>query len=254
MVLIDKKIFFCLDILWHEICVFCGVYIYILKLSIDWYKMRSNLYSLIKKMKCSRGNSLMEFAVTTAMMAILAATAAPKLSMLSENAKMQKSRNELDKISRQALTFFQDKASVEGRGRFPGQEKYNVSITGAAHSNSSVSVHKTAVLADLITNGGTFDDYRDSDGADWVSVFGASNTDHPAPSNANIASDDAGDAIGKNEWLELFGGEPIGSPYQDGHYVYQVVAGSGSGSKSESPILYIADLENPSQMHYIIQP
>ena len=254
MVLIDKKLFFCLDILWHEICVFCGVYIYILKLSIDWYKMRSNLYSLIKKMKCSRGNSLMEFAVTTAMMAILAATAAPKLSMLSENAKMQKSRNELDKISRQALTFFQNKASVEGRGRFPGQEKYNVSITGSAHSSSSVSVHKTAVLADLITNGGTFDDYRDSDGADWVSVFGASNTDHPAPSNANIASDDAGDAIGKNEWLKLFGGEPIGSPYQDGHYVYQVVAGSGSGSKSESPILYIADLENPSQMHYIIQP
>ena len=196
----------------------------------------------------------MEFAVTTAMMAILAATAAPKLSMLSENAKMQKSKNELDKISRQALTFFQDKASTEGRGRFPGQEKYNVSITGASHSSSSALVHKTAVLADLITNGGTFDDYRDSDGSDWVSVFGASNTDFPAPSNANIASDDAGDVIGKSEWLKLFGGEPIGSPYQDGHYVYQVVAGSGSGSKSESPILYIADLENPSQMHYIIQP
>jgi len=216
--------------------------------------MHLNFHSFIKKMKCSRGNSLMEFAVTTAMMAILAATAAPKLSMLSENAKMQKSKNELDKISRQALTFFQDKASVEGRGRFPGQEKYNVSITGAAHSSSSVSVHKTAVLADLITNGGTFDDYRDSDGADWVSIFGASNIDSPAPSNSNIASDDAGNAIGKNEWLELFGGEPIGSPYQDGHYVYQVVAGSGSGSKSASPILYIADLENPSQMHYIIQP
>ena len=32
----------------------------------------------------------MEFAVTTAMMAILAATAAPKLSILSENAKMAK--------------------------------------------------------------------------------------------------------------------------------------------------------------------
>ena len=67
----------------------------------------------------------MEFAVTTAMMAILAATAAPKLSMLSENAKMQKSRNELDKISRQALSFFQERASIEGRGRFPGQEKYD---------------------------------------------------------------------------------------------------------------------------------
>ena len=43
-----------------------------------------------------------------------AATAAPKLSMLSENAKMQKSRNELDKISRQAL-HFSERASVEAR-------------------------------------------------------------------------------------------------------------------------------------------
>ena len=45
-----------------------------------------------------------------------------------------------------------------------------------------------------------------------------------------------------------------GSPFQDGHYVYQVVAGTGSGSKAESPILYIADLENPSQIYAVIQP
>ena len=82
----------------------------------------------------------MEFAVTTAMMAILAATAAPKLSMLSENAKMQKSRNELDKISRQALNFYQERASVEGRGRFPGQEKYNVPVTGTTYANSNVLI------------------------------------------------------------------------------------------------------------------
>ena len=47
----------------------------------------------------------MEFAVTTAMMAILAATAAPKLSILSENAKMAKSKDELDKLAGQALNF-----------------------------------------------------------------------------------------------------------------------------------------------------
>jgi hypothetical protein len=174
--------------------------------------------------------------------------------MLSENAKMQKSRNELDKISRQALNFFQDKAAVEGRGRFPGQEKYNVPVTGTSNINSSVSDHNVAVLADLITNGGSFDDYRDNDGADWVSVFGVSNADFPMPSAANLSSDDDGSAVGKNEWISLFGGEPIGSPFQDGHYVYQVVAGSGAGSKAESPILYIADLENPTQLHYIIQP
>ena len=46
----------------------------------------------------------------------------------------------------------------------------------------------------------------------------------------------------------------LGSPFQDGHYVYQVVAGSGAGSKAESPILYLADLENPAQLHFIVQP
>ena len=61
----------------------------------------------------------MEFAVTTAMMAILAATAAPKLSILSENAKMAKSKDELDKLAGQALNFFQEAASVEGVVVFP---------------------------------------------------------------------------------------------------------------------------------------
>ena len=126
--------------------------------------MRFNIYKALHFLKRTNGNSLMEFAVTTAMMAILAATAAPKLSMLSENAKMQKSRNELDKISRQALSFFQERASVEGRGRFPGQEKYNIPVTGSTYANSNVVNHKASILSDLITNGGSFNDYRSSNG------------------------------------------------------------------------------------------
>ena len=216
--------------------------------------MHLNFFKVIKFLKSTNGNSLMEFAVTTAMMAILAATAAPKLSMLTENARMQKSTAELDKLSRQALSFFQEKAAVEGRGRFPGQEKYNVPVTGIAHVNSSISDHRNSVLSDLITNGGTFDNFLASDGSDWVSVFGQANSDFPKPSGTTLAADDAGNYIGKNEWIGLFGGEPLGSPFQDGHFVYQVVAGRGSGSKAESPILFLADLENPSQLHYIIQP
>ena len=216
--------------------------------------MRLSLYKVLHFLKRTNGNSLMEFAVTTAMMAILAATAAPKLSMLSENAKMQKSRNELDKISRQALSFFQERASIEGRGRFPGQEKYNVAVTGSINANSNVTNHKSSILSDLITNGGSFNDYRASNGSNWVSVFGQNNSDFPKPDGATLAADDAGNFVGKNEWIGLFGGEPLGSPFQDGHYVYQVVAGSGAGSKAESPILYLADLENPSQLHFIVQP
>jgi len=216
--------------------------------------MRLSLYKVLHFLKRTNGNSLMEFAVTTAMMAILAATAAPKLSMLSENAKMQKSRNELDKISRQALSFFQERASIEGRGRFPGQEKYNVPVTGSTNANSNVTNHKSSILSDLITNGGSFNDYRASNGSNWVSVFGQNNSDFPKPDGATLSADDAGNFVGKNEWIGLFGGEPLGSPFQDGHYVYQVVAGSGAGSKAESPILYLADLENPSQLHFIVQP
>ena len=213
------------------------------------------LQKFIKHLVKTNGNSLMEFAVTTAMMAILAATAAPKLSILSENAKMAKSKDELDKLAGQALNFFQEAAAVEGRGRFPGQEKYNSSVTGSALSNSSIQEHRNAILEDLITNGGTFRSFNNTnDGADWVSVFGKNNEDFPKPTTANLASDDGGNFIGKNEWMGLFGNEPLGSPFQDGHYVYQVVAGTGSGSKAESPILYIADLENPSQIYAVIQP
>ena len=67
------------------------------------------------------GNSLMEFAVTIGLMAILAATAAPKLSQMGENTRIAKSRTELDKLARQAANFYQETAIKEGRGRFPGQ-------------------------------------------------------------------------------------------------------------------------------------
>ena len=71
-----------------------------------------------------KGSSLAEFATTTALMATLAATAAPKLSELSEGTKGEKSVNELDKLKALASNYYQENAaSVEGRGRFPGQGK-----------------------------------------------------------------------------------------------------------------------------------
>ena len=57
-------------------------------------------------------------------MATLAATAAPKLSEMSEGTKGEKSRNEIDKLIKQAGNFYQDTADSEGR-RLPGQEKFN---------------------------------------------------------------------------------------------------------------------------------
>ena len=90
--------------------------------------MKQLLKTIIRNVKSVRGNSLAEFATTTALMATLAATAAPKLSEMSEGAKGEKSRNEIDKIVKMAGQFYQDVADTEGRGRFPNQEKFNVPI------------------------------------------------------------------------------------------------------------------------------
>ena len=138
---------------------------------------------------------------------------------------------------------------------FPVKKNIIAPLLAALFQTLAIQEHRNAILEDLITNGGTFRSFNNTnDGADWVSVFGKNNEDFPKPTTANLASDDGGNFIGKNEWMGLFGNEPLGSPFQDGHYVYQVVAGTGSGSKAESPILYIADLENPSQIYAVIQP
>ena len=92
-----------------------------------------------------------------------------------------------------------------------------------------------------------------------------SNYDFPKPVAATLRWDDEDEivpcnvcpeteTIGREEWKKLFPSGPVGSAFQDGHLVYQVVAGSGSGSRAVSPILYLADIENPSQLHVILQP
>jgi len=228
--------------------------------------MNQLLKNLLIKIQSTRGNSLMEFAVVTAMMAILAATAAPKLSELSEGAKFNKTMSELDKIAGQAANFYQETAVEEGRGRFPGQDKYNLPVGGHA-DNQAIEDDLLHVYnaAGEITDPADFTGYTAEDGYDWVSIFGVSNFDFKPPPGATLRWDDEdeipscnvcpGDStIGRKEWAKLFPGGPVGSPFQDGHLVYQVVAGSGSGARAESPILYLADIENPSQLHVIFQP
>ena len=62
------------------------------------------------------------------------------------------------------------------------------------------------------------------------------------------------EGIGALEYLELFGGNAISSPFQDGHYIYLVIEGNGSGSESVSPILFVADLESPKDFWKKLQP
>ena len=86
--------------------------------------------NLIKKIKSVKGNSLAEFAVTTAMMATLAATAAPQFGSVGEGAKEKKTMNNIDKIVQAANNYYNQKLDEEGRGRFPGQSKYDSKVGG----------------------------------------------------------------------------------------------------------------------------
>ena len=241
--------------------------------------MKQTLKTLIRNVKSINGNSLAEFATVTALMATLAATAAPKLSEMSEGAKAQKSTDELDKLVKQAGQFYQDTADNEGRGRFPGQDKYNKPVTGgigtttggtttyAAYgaTSGSETAHETAILADIGASG-TYTTWKSANSG-WISVFGITNSDFPAPAEHTIAPDDTDDistdpcntcptvaTVGAAEWLLLFGGEPLGSQFQDGHFVYQVVAGYGSGNNTYPPVLYVADIENAANFNNVLEP
>ena len=65
---------------------------------------------------------------------------------------------------------------------------------------------------------------------------------------------DIGQYIGAEEFLDTFGGDPINSPFQDGHYIYTVIAGGGTGTQSIAPIIFVADLESPASFYKKLQP
>ena len=208
--------------------------------------------SLRKKLKGRSGQSLAEFAVTTAMMATLATTAAPKFSGVGEGAKEKKTLADIDKIMKSANNFYNARVTDEGRGRFPGQVKYNEAVPDAGGY-----VNEEALLTSL----DEFETYESSEAGNWASVFGTVNVESPAPSGNQLSTseDDNGDgsfdvSVGAEEFLNEFGGNAIKSPFQDGHYIYTVVAGGGSGQQSYSPILFIADLESPLNFNKKLQP
>ena len=220
--------------------------------------MKQTLKSIIRNFKSIKGNSLAEFATTTALMATLAATAAPKLSEMSEGTKAEKSRNEIDKIIKQGGQFYQDTADTEGRGRFPNQTKFNESIGGhldgnysnAGGSSSALDAaedrseaHEDAIMADLKLDGVSdgWQGYNEGHANDWVSVFGGA-------VDGGVEHTEAG------EWGGLFGDEVLGSTFQDGHYAYTVVAGGGTGSDVYPPVLYVVDIENAVDFNNVLEP
>ena len=64
---------------------------------------------------------------------------------------------------------------------------------------------------------------------------------------------DIGQYIGAEEFLDTFGGDPINSPFQDGHYIYIVIPGYGSGEDVVAPKICVADGESPKHLHKIME-
>ena len=207
---------------------------------------------LFKRLKSRKGQSLAEFAVTTAMMATLATTAAPKFSGVGEGAKEKKTLADIDKIMKSANNFFNEKVTSEGRGRFPGQIKYNRSVPDDAGYTTE---------DELLAGIQSFQTFESAEASKWASIFGTQFEDASVPvgSSVNTSEDPTEDGefsetVGAEEFLNEFGGNAIKSPFQDGHYIYTVVAGGGSGQSSYSPILFIADLESPKTFNKKLQP
>jgi len=224
--------------------------------------------SIIKRLKSKTGQSMAEFAVTTAMMATLATTAAPKFSGVGEGAKGKKSEAEIDKIMKAASNFYSAKVTDEGRGRFPGQLKYNEQVGGynvATNVGGESEVDADIDVWKYITEPAYM---NTTVGVKWRSVFGWSNATngqtHPSvtggPSDSPITGTIQVDGVnvdccdGDAEWLAEFGSQPIKSPFQDGHYIYVVVKGGGAGNAATSPIIYVADIESPADYFKKYQP
>ena len=104
----------------------------------NFFKKVSKMMKYFNKFKNSKGNSLAEFAVTAAMMATLATTAAPRFSGVGDAGKANQTKANLDKIGSMVNQFYMNKSappsdtnpSGEGQGRLPGQPKYNLQVGG----------------------------------------------------------------------------------------------------------------------------
>ena len=117
--------------------------------------------NLVKYFKSVNGQSLAELAVTTAMMATLATTAAPKFSGVGEGAKEKKTLADIDKILKSANNFYNSEVTTSGRGRFPGQGKYYETVPyESGYDLADQKLAKDAVDAVLDKESGSFNSFN----------------------------------------------------------------------------------------------
>ena len=211
---------------------------------------------LSKKIKSTNGNSLAEFAVTTAMMATLATTAAPKFGQVGAGAKEKKTMNNIDKILTVANNFYNQTLSEEGKGRFPGQEKYDVAVGGVTLAEGASTDETLEAYVETVLD--AKDSYT-SELGEFVYVFSPAADDDDALQGDWMSLEtsvgyDGNSEVGALDFKQDFGNNGMTSPFQDGSYAYLVIPGSGSGTSAQAPVLVVIDTENPSKLHKTLVP
>ena len=178
---------------------------------------------LIKRLKSRNGNSLAEFAVTTAMMATLATTAAPKFGAVGAGAKEKKTMANIDKILTVANNYYNQAVSEEGKGRFPGQAKYDSQVGGIGLAEGqSTDIALEDYIEDILADISSYT----SDNSDFVYVFSPSVDDEDALQGDWMSMADGAhqvdvgfDADGAADFVQNFGNNGMSSPFQDGAYL-----------------------------------
>tara|TARA_B100000683_G_C12329174_1_gene489841 strand:- start:105 stop:752 length:648 start_codon:yes stop_codon:yes gene_type:complete len=212
--------------------------------------------NLIKTLKSRKGNSLAEFAVTTAMMATLATTAAPKFGQVGAGAKEKKTMANIDKILTVANNYYNQQLSEEGKGRFPGQEKYDVPVGGIDLADGASTDETLEAYVETILD--AKESYT-SELGEFVYVFSPSSDDEDAIQNDWMSLEtsvgyDGNSEVGALDFKKDFGNNGLSSPFQDGSYAYLVIPGSGSGTSAQAPVMVVIDTENPSKLHKTLVP
>ena len=209
--------------------------------------------NLIKKLKSRRGNSLAEFAVTTAMMATLATTAAPKFGQVGAGAKEKKTISNIDKILTVANNFYNQTLSEEGKGRFPGQSKYDQPVGGVSLGQDQLTDEALEIYMETILDS---KESYESDLGEFVYIFSTASDDDDALQGnwMNLETSVAFDTDGALDFKSDFGNNGISSPFQDGSYAYLVIPGSGSGTDAQAPALVVIDTENPAELNKTLVP
>ena len=203
----------------------------------------------------SNGQSLAEFAVITAMMATFITTAMPKFSDMMESGKANKSIDELDKLLLQAKNFYETTAATEGRGRLPGQDKFDKAVGGYSS------------VIDVINDLETFSSFTNEElGMKWVSVFGTENPKAPKPIGSFFYDDqvipdvnDEGDitcgncpegreVVLKNGYIYL-AMKSLSAHFKMVTYIYVVIP---SDEPDGAPTLFVADGESPKYLNKIL--